>query len=166
MGDTSISEVDPASAWRFSAWLSMYPLNRASAMDYFRHSHFYDSDCNNEVIELQAQGLMLDAKEVQEKLMSMIGTEYQMDENPSSERHFIIRKQLRTGSGSDDLVVLALYYIVGSGPLYGTIFPLPSVHTVLANNLVRLFPWTSKYLSESNTGIRLILLGENVHGVV
>ena len=38
------------SAWRYEAWLHAYPLNRATVLDYFKHSPFYSLQANNERI--------------------------------------------------------------------------------------------------------------------
>ena len=38
------------SAWRYEGWLHAYPLNRATVLDYFKHSPFYSLQANNERI--------------------------------------------------------------------------------------------------------------------
>ena len=45
--------------WRDDAWLSFYPLNIFTALDYFALSPFYDRGCNNELAKLQGGGVKL-----------------------------------------------------------------------------------------------------------
>jgi mediator of RNA polymerase II transcription subunit 6 len=47
-----------ATQWRDDAWLSQWPLTRATALDYFAGSPFYDRGCANEAA--RAQGLAID----------------------------------------------------------------------------------------------------------
>ena len=42
------------SAWRYESWLHAYPLNRATVLDYFKHSPFYSLQANNERINAAA----------------------------------------------------------------------------------------------------------------
>jgi hypothetical protein len=76
---TPVEEVVDLStiSWRFEAWLNSFPLNRATVLDYFKHSQFYgdvthmhrpslpqslthlvncitiDRGCNNEIVLAQ-----------------------------------------------------------------------------------------------------------------
>jgi hypothetical protein len=47
-----------ATQWRDDAWLATYPLNTATALDYFAGSPFYDRACLNE--RARAQGVGVD----------------------------------------------------------------------------------------------------------
>jgi hypothetical protein len=39
--------------WRDDQWLSFFPLNIFTALDYFSLSPFYDRSCNNELARAQ-----------------------------------------------------------------------------------------------------------------
>ena len=69
---------------------------------------------------------------------TMRGIEYEVDtssaqakQNPS---YFVIRKQYR--ESESNVNILAVYYIVGTGPQWGTVYQMPSVYSVLSCNLV------------------------------
>ena len=44
-------------AWRDDAFLSTYPLDRRTVLDYFAGSPFYDRQCNNEVARSRGLGV-------------------------------------------------------------------------------------------------------------
>jgi hypothetical protein len=44
-------------AWRDDAFLSTYPLDRRTVLDYFSGSPFYDRQCNNEVARSRGLGV-------------------------------------------------------------------------------------------------------------
>jgi mediator of RNA polymerase II transcription subunit 6 len=114
-------------AWRFATWLSMYPLDPSSVLDYFKHSPFYDRSCNNELLELQSAGLDPAQRTVQ--LHGMTGLEYELDLSS----RYLIRKQYRRSP--TEVNVHSVYYIVGAGVGVGTVYMLPSVHTVLSSQI-------------------------------
>ncbi len=45
--------------WRDDAWLSFFPLNVFTALDYFALSPFYDRSCNNELAKSQGGDVKL-----------------------------------------------------------------------------------------------------------
>lgn len=45
--------------WRDDAWLSFFPLNIFTALDYFALSPFYDRNCNNELAKSQGGDVKL-----------------------------------------------------------------------------------------------------------
>lgn len=45
--------------WRDEAWLSFYPLNIFTALDYFALSPFYDPSCNNELAKAKGGDVKL-----------------------------------------------------------------------------------------------------------
>lgn len=68
----------------------------------------------------------------------MKGIEYEVD-NTSAQaaklpQYFVIRKQERFSE--TNVSILAVYYIVGTGPQWGTVYQMPSVYSVLSCNLV------------------------------
>eukprot|EP00474_Spongospora_subterranea_P004090 CRZ04548.1 hypothetical protein [Spongospora subterranea] len=116
-------------SWRFLAWLQAWPLNRSTLFDYFKQSTFYDSSCNNELLILQRT---VDHSH----LKTMVGLEYEVDSSSrasESPSYFLIKKQDRHSETST--TCLAVYYIIGTGPQWGTIYQMPSVYSVLVCNL-------------------------------
>lgn len=69
----------------------------------------------------------------------MTGVEYEVDNSsPMASKtpaYFLIRKQERHSETS--VTVLALYYVVGTGPQWGTVYQMPTIYSVLACNFVR-----------------------------
>ncbi|CEO95117.1 hypothetical protein PBRA_003883 [Plasmodiophora brassicae] len=132
--------LDTWTSWRFLAWLQAWPLNRSTLLDYFKQSCFYDPSCNNELISLQRT---LDPSYIK----TMTGVEYEVDNSsPMASKtpaYFLIRKQERHSETS--VTVLALYYVVGTGPQWGTVYQMPTIYSVLACN----FASTSFYVSEA-----------------
>ena len=76
-------------SWRFQAWLDHWPLNRNTLLDYFKHSDFYDTQCNNEVIIMQRN-------EGAGGLKTLTGVEYEVVQHVSKDpNYFLILKQYR-----------------------------------------------------------------------
>jgi len=118
--------------WRWVAWLEKFPLNRNTVLDYFKFSDFYDRTCNNELIIQQN----VDPA----KIKTLTGIEYELDADiAKDDSYYLLRKQHRDSPRS--VRVLSWYYVVndeqpgGTGPLRGTVFPLPDLHAVLRMNL-------------------------------
>ncbi|KAK9904309.1 hypothetical protein WJX75_008938 [Coccomyxa subellipsoidea] len=107
--------------WRDDAWLSFYPLNIFTALDYFALSPFYDRGCNNELAKLQGGGV---------KLATLPpGVEYEVQD--AQEPHlFVIRKQHR--SGPKTTATLQFYYV-----LDGNVYQAPSMHAALSSRISR-----------------------------
>lgn len=116
-------------------------------MDYFRMSTFFDHTSNNGTL---FQQMMFNPQFREElrtpelfnnRLKTMTGVEYMLAAGSSESGVWVIRKQQRgaprwdesLGAESEDLTVLAAYYVVGEN-----IFQAPSVVTVLQNRMVRL----------------------------
>lgn len=105
-------------------YLEQFGLFRVNALDYFYSSHFYDSDCNNEII--RNQGVSLD------HLFNMIGWEYSLDEENIDEPHlFVIRKAYRKSPKT--IEVAEVYYI-----LNGTIYSSPNLYDLLRTRASKL----------------------------
>ena len=67
----------------------------------------------------------------------MVGLEYEVDNtSPAAGNpiYFIIRKQERLSE--TNVTVLAIYYIVGKGPQWGTVYQMPTVYSVLGCSMV------------------------------
>ena len=100
-------------------------------MDYFKHSHFYDKSCNNELLAMQ----QVPTDTIPSQLRKLVGLEYELvSELGTSTQSFVIRKQKRLNP--EECQILAIFYVVGIGPAVGTVFPLPSVQKVLTSHLV------------------------------
>jgi len=138
-------------SWRFEAWTREFPLNKNTVLDYFKHSPFYDRQCNNELILQQGADVS--------KLKSLTGIEYEIDtESGKGEFYFVIRKQHRESPTS--VRVLGLFYIVGvspqngMGPERGTVFPLPDMHSVFCCNLVTAMYYMNSAFKELSEAVR------------
>lgn len=55
--ETGVLDDQTGTLWRDPNWLSCFPLNEFSALDYFALSPFYDTNCNNEELRRRGQGL-------------------------------------------------------------------------------------------------------------
>lgn len=118
------------SAWRYEGWLHAYPLNRATVVDYFKHSPFYSLQANNERINAAAAS---SASSASVSLRHMEGLEYVLDAPyvdvmsdaaatngatatnhtaAASASYFVIRKQWRLTPSTAHL--LAVYYVVAA----------------------------------------------------
>ncbi|DBA69647.1 TPA: hypothetical protein ACH3X2_012707 [Trebouxia sp. C0005] len=103
--------------WRDDMWLSNYPLNHHTAVDYFACSPFWDPGCNNGRARLE-----------QRALTDLQGIEYTLDS--CQEPHlFVICKQDR--QSADAAVPVMFYYI-----LDGSVYQTPTIHGVLSARLV------------------------------
>lgn len=104
--------------WRDDMWLSNYPLNHHTAVDYFACSPFWDPGCSNVRARLE-----------QRALTGLQGIEYTLDS--CQEPHlFVICKQER--QSADAAVPLMFYYI-----LDGSVYQTPTIHGVLSARLSR-----------------------------
>jgi len=116
--------------WRFENWIHLNVLNKHSVLDYFQHSDFYDKTCINEKVKQQRLHPSVVTK--------LEGVYYEPDmvtckDDPT---YFVIRKLQRTRVGEvyQDKV-LALYYVLGQGPMQGLVYALPDIHSVLCYNI-------------------------------
>ena len=129
------------SAWRYEAWLHAYPLNRATVLDYFKHSPFYSLHANNERINAaiaaasqlpqppqppqpHAQPAQTATAASQSSssvsssaaLRHMEGLEYALDGPPTDaaaqQSYFVLRQQWRLSPSMVHL--LAVYYVVAA----------------------------------------------------
>ena len=91
------------SAWRYEGWLSSFPLNRATVLDYFKHSPFYSFSANNEAALSSPQ-----------QLRALEGVEFEVEPQHSDALFFLIRKQWRSSPSTTHL--LQLFYVVGVEP--------------------------------------------------
>ena len=58
MTDDAADELSKTT-WRDDRWLTFYPLNVFTALDYFALSPFYDRSCNNELARAQGGNVNL-----------------------------------------------------------------------------------------------------------
>ncbi|CAL8470759.1 g10301 [Coccomyxa elongata] len=121
LSEKSAADELAQTTWRDDAWLSFFPLNVFTALDYFALSPFYDRTCNNELAKSQGGDL---------KLATLPpGVEYEVQD--AQEPHlFIIRKQHR--SGPKTTAPLQYYYI-----LDGNVYQAPSLHAALSSRISR-----------------------------
>lgn len=104
--------------WRDDMWLSSYPLNQQTAIDYFACSPFWDSGCNNVRARLE-----------QKALTDLQGVEYTLD-SYQDPHLFVISKQIRQAA---DAAAAVMYYYILDGSVYQT----PTIHGVLSARLSR-----------------------------
>ena len=137
--------------WRDDQWLTFYPLNVFTAVDYFALSPFYDRSCNNELAKSMGADVKLACAtrlvtphayacthgQPRDRPPSTVaglprtlppGVEYELQD--AQEPHlFVIRKQQRWGPKSTS--PLHFYYI-----LDGNVYQAPSLHAILSSRLV------------------------------
>lgn len=120
----SNSEIDlSGTVWRDDMWLSSYPLNLHTALDYFACSPFWDPACTN-----------VRARQLQKPLIELQGVEFRLD--VVQEPHlFVIGKWRRQ---APDLAAALMYYYILDGSVYHT----PTIHAALSARLSDLDPLT------------------------
>jgi len=158
-------------AWRFEAWLFTYPLTSFTVLDYFKHSPYYDLNCNNERVLLaqqapsaQSMAAASQSDSYAQRLRRLQGIEYEVEsaplsaagnQMPATDGYYLIRKQQRHSPSSVSL--LALYYVIGVEPgaphameAVGSSTPLQRVstafHSVLPRGTVIPMPTVSHVL--------------------
>lgn len=109
--------------WIDRVWLSYFPLNEATALEYFSLSQFYDRSCNNEIIKMQRLDPALKA--------TMEGIEYDLVPQ-SAPNLFVISKQRRAKGPTPSVSLLAIYYI-----LNGNIYQAPTAHSVISSRVLQ-----------------------------
>lgn len=85
------------------------------------------------------------------------GIEYELErgnvQSPlENENCWVIKKQFR--SSPTEVQVLALYYVVGTGPACGTVFQMPSLHRVARCNLTSATYFLQKAFDEIQSHIK------------
>lgn len=139
--------------WQDKQWLSLFPLDVNTVLDYFALSQFYDSRCNNELIKMQRLDKGL--------LKTLSGIEYALSDSPSPGL-FIITKSRRSLK-PPKVELLAAYYV-----LQGAVYQAPSIHSILSSRILQsvrhlkngfetmknatVLSSTGKYLWDGNTG--------------
>lgn len=108
--------------WQDKRWLSLFPLNADTVLDYFSLSQFYDVRCNNELIKMQRLDKSL--------LKTMAGIEYALSDSPSPGL-FIITKSRRS-LNPPNIEPLATYYIHD-----GAVYQAPSIHSILSSRILQ-----------------------------
>lgn len=108
--------------WHDKQWLSLFPLNETTVLDYFSMSQFYDERCNNEALKMQKLDSSL--------LKNMAGIEYTLSDNPTPAL-FIITKSRRS-LNPPSLEPLATYYIHD-----GNVYQAPSIHAILSSRFLQ-----------------------------
>jgi hypothetical protein len=109
--------------WTDKVWLTYFPLNAETALDYFSLSQFYDRACNNELVKMQRLDPAL--------MSTMEGIEYSLV-SPSSPNLFRITKAKRLISPQPSVTLLAVYYIIN-----GVVYQAPSAHAVLSSRVLQ-----------------------------
>merc|ERR1719204_645473 len=109
--------------WRFPQWLNAFQLNHLTALDYFKHSDFYDPNCVNEIVTMQ----QID----QEGRKQLTGKEYAVDMGPQPQNpnYMVIHQLKRTKQA---LQLEKVYFIYGQhGDHFGTVFPMPVLEDLI-----------------------------------
>lgn len=109
--------------WADKVWLSYFPLNASTALDYFSLSQFYDRSCNNELVKMQRLDPAL--------ISTMSGIEYELAPQ-QSEHLFVITKSRRETTPKPSVQLLAVYYIIN-----GHVYQAPSAHAVLSSRVLQ-----------------------------
>jgi MED6 mediator sub complex component len=109
--------------WTDKVWLTYFPLNAETALDYFSLSQFYDRACNNELVKMQRLDPAL--------ISTMEGIEYTLV-SPSSPNLFRIAKSKRVITPQPSVTLLAVYYVVN-----GVVYQAPSAHAVLSSRVLQ-----------------------------
>jgi mediator of RNA polymerase II transcription subunit 6 len=109
--------------WNDKVWLSYFPLNNSTVLDYFSLSQFYDRTCNNELIKMQRLDPAL--------MATMDGIEYAVSP-ASAPPFFLITKSRRVVAPPSSLTLLAVYYIIN-----GNAYQAPSAHSVLSSRVLQ-----------------------------
>jgi hypothetical protein len=109
--------------WTDKVWLTYFPLNAETALDYFSLSQFYDRACNNELVKMQRLDPAL--------MSTMEGIEYSLV-SPSSPNLFRITKAKRLITPQPSVTLLAVYYIIN-----GVVYQAPSAHAVLSSRVLQ-----------------------------
>lgn len=107
--------------WSDPQWLATFPLNESTALHYFSLSQFYDSNCNNELINMQRLDMSL--------LTTMSGIEYSVS-SPCPEL-FIVHKRYRS-INPPKLDLISSYYIYD-----GHIYQAPTLHAILSTRALQ-----------------------------
>eukprot|EP00941_MAST-03F_sp_MAST-3F-sp1_P003362 g3362.t1 len=126
--------------FRDDIWLRSFPLNKATAFDYFSLSQFYDATCNNESLKMQRRALD------EQALSLMTGIEYQRIESGAEPALFIFKKLRRDNPSTS--TPLMYYYI-----LHGSIYQCPTIHSVFASRVMN----CSFHLSRAFSNLRHII---------
>lgn len=102
--------------FRDPAWLQYNPLTAQTVLSYFAFSQFYDRNCNNEVLKMQAAYSALAS--IDGLLKKMTGVQYAVHE--AQEPHlFVIKKCERHAPDRES--VLEYYYVI-----HGTVYQAPT----------------------------------------
>ena len=109
-------------------WLSMYPLNSETILDYFSLSVFYDQTSCNAVLKMQG---FQDLKGLQD----MTGVQYEVtravvDPKNQGKSVFVIQEQYRHAPGEPP-EIKAVYYCVN-----GTFYQAPTLGQVIDSRIV------------------------------
>lgn len=126
-----------ATSWEDRRWWSG-ALHRASALDYFAGSPFYERTCLNELLKMQKT---LTPEAVLEKLKRLPGIVYELDEArteevpPSGDKPahmlYVIRKLKRDGKGKE--TTLREYYV-----LDGLVYEAPTMEAIMRTRLLKM----------------------------
>jgi mediator of RNA polymerase II transcription subunit 6 len=109
--------------WTDKVWLTYFPLNAETVLDYFSLSQFYDRACNNELVKMQRLDPAL--------MSTMEGIEYTLVPS-SSLTLFRIAKSRRAITPQPSVTLLAVYYIVN-----GVVYQAPTAHAVLSSRILQ-----------------------------
>lgn len=109
--------------WTDKVWLSYFPLNEATALDYFSLSQFYDRSCNNELVKMQRLDAAL--------MTTLEGIEYKLLPQ-TNENLFRVSKSRRATTPKPSVTLLGVYYI-----LNGNVYQAPTAHAVLSSRVVQ-----------------------------
>ena len=130
-GPSDDAAVLTTTSWEDRSWWSG-ALHKATVIDYFAHSPFYDRTCLNEQLRMQRT---LTPKDVAEKLSRLPGIIYEVDEQRTDQsdapRLYVVRKLRRDTTGR--AVPLRFYYI-----LDGVVYEAPSLAAVMRTRLLKM----------------------------
>ena len=118
-------------SWCDALWLQKYnnKLNEHTVYDYFKTSVFHVESNNDRLLQQR-----LDLS----KLESMPGLYYEVKALLGTNNFIVLQKErIISPQGQSDAQVLALFLVIADvSPMFGTIFPLPSLNAVYSNLLL------------------------------
>ena len=123
-----------STAWSDSIWLNKYnnKLNEHTVYDYFKTSIFHVQSNNDRLMQQHLDIKLLD---------NMAGIYYKIENLNNTNNYIILQKQRNINANGQVETQMsqldALFLVIGDNtPLFGTIFPMPSLQSVYSNLLV------------------------------
>eukprot|EP00188_Purpureofilum_apyrenoidigerum_P002928 Plantae.Rhodophyta-Purpureofilum_apyrenoidigerum.ctg29741.p1 GENE.Plantae.Rhodophyta-Purpureofilum_apyrenoidigerum.ctg29741~~Plantae.Rhodophyta-Purpureofilum_apyrenoidigerum.ctg29741.p1 ORF type:complete len:232 (+),score=47.93 Plantae.Rhodophyta-Purpureofilum_apyrenoidigerum.ctg29741:202-897(+) len=135
MADEDLTSV----SWNDTVFLSYFPLNKSTVLEYFSRSPFYDRSCLNEQYKMQRLELSAFERES--------GVLFEVEGDLCIEPALFVISKLRR-SKSLEVSTLAYYYVIN-----GNTFQAPRAHAVLSTRIVQSMFHVKKAFAALQEGI-------------